>query len=301
MKSAQANLKKAKADYLRIKDLFEKNLTSQADLDAADANLLLAEANVEQAEATLSQAKDDLDKTILRSPIDGVVTKLNKEEGEIALGSQFQSEVIMTIANLSKMEVVTEIDENDVVLINLGDKANIEVDALPDTTFIGTVREIAHSATTRGLGTQEEVTNFEVKVAIKSEAMQFRPGMSATVDIETETHKDVLYVPIQSVTVRDLSKKDVKGKSKRDTDEDIKETKSGDQKSKMSEVVFIVEGNKAKMVPVKTGISNDTHIEIKEGLDDSVKVVTGSFKALSTLLKDGSAVKVKKSIKPESN
>ncbi|MDZ7262849.1 MAG: efflux RND transporter periplasmic adaptor subunit, partial [candidate division KSB1 bacterium] len=202
LKSAEANLKKAQSDYKRVQDLFEKNLSSLADLENAEASLQLAESNVAQAKASLTQAEDDLSKTIIRSPIDGIVTKLNKEEGEIALGSQFQADVIMTVADLSRMEVVTEIDENDVVLISLGDEAKIEVDAVPDTSFKGIVSEIAHSATIRGRGTQEEVTNFEVSVAIKENVEKLRPGMSATVDISTETHKDVLHVPIQCVTVR---------------------------------------------------------------------------------------------------
>ncbi|RKY83846.1 efflux RND transporter periplasmic adaptor subunit, partial [candidate division KSB1 bacterium] len=202
LKSAKASLKKARSEYRRFQELYEKNLCSLADLESAEASLLLAESNVEQAEASLKQAADDLSKTTLISPIDGTVTKLNKEEGEIALGSMFQEDVIMIVADLSKMEVVTEIDENDVVLVSLGDKAKIEVDAIPDTIFEGRVSEIAHTATTRGMGTAEEVTNFEVKVAIEGGAQQLRPGMSATVDIETETHRNVLHIPIQCVTMR---------------------------------------------------------------------------------------------------
>lgn len=301
LKSAQASLIKAQADFNRVKDLFEKNLSSQANLDAARADLLYAEANVEQAQAALSQAEDDLSKTIINAPIDGVVTKLNKEQGEIALGSQFQAEVIMTVADLSKMEVVAEIDENDVVLVSLSDKAKIEVDAVPDTHFIGRVTEIAHSATTRGLGTQEEVTNFEVNIAIASDVTKLRPGMSATVDIETETRNDVLYVPIQAITVRAVSieepattteSKKTKAKQK---NLDVSGNDGAKDDKELPEVVFIVQDNFAKMVPVKTGISSDTDMEIVEGLSDDAMVITGSFKALSTLLKDGMEVKVKNS------
>lgn len=314
LKSAEASLVKSESDFRRIKDLFDKNLNSQAELDAARSQMLLAEANVEQAQAALSQAEDDLSKTILRSPIDGVVTQLNKEEGEIALGSQFQAEVIMTVANLSRMEVVAEIDENDVVLVKYGDKVKIEVDAIPDTHFVGTVTKIAHTASTRGLGTQEEVTNFEVRIAVVSDVSKLRPGMSATVDIETKTHKDVLHVPIQAITVRDVRQKSdaaEKGKKpgqKKSARSDQSASDAVDSKAsgedqvpgkENQEVVFVVEGDMVKMTPVKTGISSDTDIEVTEGLTDSAMVVTGSFKALSTLLRDEMRVKVKKAGLPE--
>lgn len=308
LKSSEASRIKSESDFRRIKDLYDKNLNSQAELDAARAQLLLAEANVEQAQAALSQAEDDLNKTILRTPIDGIVTQLNKEEGEIALGSQFQAEVIMTVADLNRMEVVAEIDENDVVLVDYGDQVKIEVDAIPDTHFVGTVTEIAHTASTRGMGTQEEVTNFEVRVAVVSDVSKLRPGMSATVDIQTETHVNVLNVPIQAITVRDLTKSQEsveKGKKpgqKKSIADD--NSTAGDQQSKIGtgttkakkenqEVVFVVEGETVKMIPVKTGISSDTDIEVTEGLTDSAMVVTGSFKALSTLLRDGMRVKVR--------
>ncbi|OQX59884.1 efflux RND transporter periplasmic adaptor subunit [candidate division KSB1 bacterium] len=313
LKSAKASLKKARSEYRRFQELYEKNLCSLADLESAEASLLLAESNVEQAEASLKQAADDLSKTTLISPIDGTVTKLNKEEGEIALGSMFQEDVIMIVADLSKMEVVTEIDENDVVLVSLGDKAKIEVDAIPDTIFEGRVSEIAHTATTRGMGTAEEVTNFEVKVAIEGGAQQLRPGMSATVDIETETHRNVLHIPIQCVTMRmpkaETEKPSVKkyqktnkGKAsnqegKNAGNQPDEETDKPKPERKLIQVVFVAENGFARMVPVETGISNDTDIEIISGLKEGQQVITGSYKALSKLLKDGSKIKVSKAAK----
>ncbi len=308
--SAQAELKKAIADYSRVKDLYDQNLSSQSDLDAVEAQKLLAQSKVKQAEAYLRQAMDDLAKTKLVSPINGTVTKLFKEEGEIAVGSQFQADPIMTVSDLSRMEVLAEIDENDVVLVSLGDKAFIEVDAIPDTVFEGQVSEIAHTATTRGRGTQEQVTNFEVKIAISSPDKKLRPGMSATVDISTETHKDVLYIPIQCVTAREVDNDSLKQKSsvrrrKRGSTRDKEmeqfqgESSSGEKEIKKrnkTEVVFVVEDGIARMVPVETGISDDTHIEITSGLEEGQKIVSGPYKILSKLLKDGAKVKEKKGL-----
>ena len=300
--SAQAELKKADADYARIKNLFDQKLTTQADLDAAEATRMLAQSRVQQSRATLKQADDDLSKTRLISPISGTVTRLLKEEGEIAVGSNFQADPIMTVSELAKMEVLAEVDENDVVLVELGDKSSIEVDAIPDTSFEGIVSEIAHTATTRGRGTQEQVTNFEVKIAITNPSEKLRPGMSATVDINTETHQDVLYVPIQCVTAREAKKDSAEAAAKeQDSDNKAEEKAAGNassdkkgKKDKQNEIVFVVDNNIAKEVSVKTGISDDNNIEILSGLDDGQSVVSGSYKALSKLLKDGAQVKIKK-------
>ncbi len=293
--SAKASVKKAESDYTRVKDLFGKNLTSQADLDAAEATREAAVSQLDQSLAYLKQCRDDLEKTRLNSPIDGTVTKLNKEKGEIAVGSQFSADVIMNIADLSLMETVVEIDENEVVLVSLGDSARIEVDAIQDTTFKGVVTEIAHTATTRNEGTQEQITNFEVKVRVTSDVARLRPGMSATVDIGTDTHKGVLYVPIQCVTARAVkadSAESVKGKQRHKDKEPVR---PGEElKAPQQEVVFVVENSIAKQTPVKTGISDDNHIEIISGLREGQKVVSGSYKALSKLLKDGDLVKEKK-------
>ncbi len=301
--SALASLKKAKADFSRVKDLFDKDLTSQADLDAAEAQLMSAESQVKQAEAYLKQANDDLRKTKLISPLKGTVVKLYKEEGEIAVGSQFQSDPILNVADLNHMEVLTEIDENDVVYVKIGDDSKIEVDAIPDTFFNGRVSEIAHMATTRGLGTQEQVTNFEVKVAVTSDVAKLRPGMSATVDIMTDTHHDILYVPIQCVTARQVKSDSTAAEDEASAEAKNKEKtakeSSADKKEKedeKKEVVFVVKDGKAFVTPVETGISDDSNIEIVSGLEGDEKVVSGSYKALSRLLRDESAVKIKEDV-----
>jgi len=248
----------------------------------------------------VSQAIDDLSKTRLFSPLAGTVTLVNKEVGEIALGSMFQSDVIMVVSDLSQMEVVSEVDENDVVLVSIGDSVDISVDAIPDTSFLGIVSEIAHTATTRGRGTQEEVTNFEVKIAILDKEQKLRPGMSSTVDVKTETRRAVLSVPIQAVTVRterelnESEEKDNSKKSKTKTKEaDEEQAASNDAtKDKLIEVVFIIKDGVATAVPVKTGISSEKDIEILGGLEAKQKVVTGSYRALSKTLKNASRVKI---------
>lgn len=301
-KSREANLLKAQSDYKRASDLYSQKLSSQADLETAEANLKLAESQLEQADADLKQAIDDLSKTRLFSPLEGTVTQVNKEIGEIALGSMFQADVILVVSDLSRMEVISEVDENDVVLVSIGDTTQIEVDAIPDTSFLGVVSQIAHSATTRGRGTQEELTNFEVKIAFIDKEEKLRPGMSATVDIRTETRYDVLTIPIQAVTVRSPDEiNHVEGKnSKGDVNKNEKKEKPSQQeqdakdssKEDLKEVVFIVHDGTAKIVPVTTGISSDTHIEITNGLNENEEVVTGSYRALSKTLKNGSLVKI---------
>lgn len=300
-KSREANLLKANSDYKRTSDLYNQKLTSQADLETAEANLKLAESQLEQAEADLKQAIDDLSKTKLYSPLSGTVTLVNKEVGEIALGSMFQADVILVVSDLSRMEVISEVDENDVVLVSCGDTTKIEVDAIPDTTFRGVVSEIAHSATTRGRGTQEEITNFEVKIAILEKEEKLRPGMSATVDIETETHYNVLNIPIQAVTARNQSEinksqdESTNSNPKKKADEEQsseKENAQIDSREELVEVVFVVKDGIANIVPVKAGISSDTDIEVISGLEEDQEIVTGSYRALSKTLKNGSSVKI---------
>jgi len=277
MFSARANLNNARIRLKRAKELFSNGFISRSELDEAQLNFDLAESQMGQVKANLKQAKDDLAKTRLISPIDGTVIALNKEVGEMALSSQLQTDVIMTIGDLSRMEMVVEVDESDVSMVSPGDSAKIKVDALPDRKFNGAVTEIANKATSRGRGTQDEVTIFEVKIRVTDENVeQLRSGMSATVDIETETHKDVLYIPIQAITTRDIA---------------------GESDDPKGQVVFAVENGQAKMTPIETGIMNETDVEIISGLKKDQVVVTGSFRTLSKLLKDGSRVKINNIVK----
>jgi HlyD family secretion protein len=184
-KSAVAGLAKSRSELTRIKELSQRGMASQADLEAAQAQFELQSAQLEQAQAYLKQAHDDLSKTSIYTPMDGIVSQVNKEVGEMAIGAQFSEDVILVVADLTKMEVLVEIDENDIVNVALKDTARVKIDAYPDTTFKAEVREIAHTATTRGLGTPEELTNFQVKVAMLEVPPKLRPGMSATADIFT--------------------------------------------------------------------------------------------------------------------
>jgi HlyD family secretion protein len=279
--AAKANEKKAKSELERSKKLFKQTLISKAELEAVEAGSEAAESQRLQAEASLREAEDALNKTRLFASMDGVVTRLNKEKGEMAIGAQFQEDIIMIVSDLSVMEALIEVDENDVINVRRGDLAQIELDAFPDSLFKGRVTQIANSAITRGLGTQEQVTNFEVTITLDEPDKQFRPGMSATVDILTHRLENVVKAPMQAVTVR----------------EKADSLQSNNESEKMVEVVFVVEEKKAKMKTVILGISDDTHYAILKGLESGEKVITGPFKLLSKDLKNDQLVSEKKNQK----
>jgi len=297
---AQAGYEKAKSEYERAQKLFEDNLVSEAELEIARSTYKQAKAQVEQSDAAMKQAKDNLAKTTLYAPMEGTVSQLNKKVGEMAMGSQFTLDVIMIIADLTKMLAETEIDENDVVSVTLGDTAKIMVDAFTESKFRGVVTEIANTGTSKGLGTQEEVTNFLVKVSMLDRPEKLRPGMSATVDIMTDTKSQVLKVPIQCVTVREPLKTDKEKAgtetfSEKPSDFDHETASSKDKES--IRVIFVVKDGIAHQVPVKTGISSDTEWEIIEGVEEGDEVVSGSYRVLSKQLKDGNEVKVDNTLK----
>ena len=287
--SAIAREKKTFSDLRRAKDMRDKNLISDADYEAIDAEYESAKSMRMQTDAALKEAEDALDKTKLYSSMDGIVTSLNKELGEMAIGAQFQEDVIMIVSDLSVMEAVIEVDENDVINISMGDTSEVELDAFPDTLFRGVVTEIANSAITRGLGTQEQVTNFEITITLENPDYRFRPGMSTTVDIFTNRLDDVIKVPIQAVTVREkasLVKKETVEEGPEDPGPDPRE-------SEMQEVVFVVEESRAVPKPVKLGISDDTHYSILSGINEEAEVITGPFKVLNKTLKNETLVTVK--------
>ena len=300
--SAKANEKKLRSELNRAKNLKNQGLMSAAEYEATEASYEAAKSNTDQAEAAVTEALDQLSKTRLHADMDGIVTQLNKEKGEIALGAQFQEDVIMVVADLSKMEAAIEVDENDVIDVSMGDTADVEIDAFVDTTFKGKVTQIANTATIKGLGTQDQVTNFEVTVALLNYNERFRPGMSTTVDVITDTRNHVIKVPIQAVTVREKAK--LKKKSDvEDHEENPDENKSSSDKSKvqMTEVVFCIEDNKAVARPIKLGISDDTHYEVLSGLEEDDLVVTGPFRLLSKTLKNGDLVEYKEPMKDEND
>jgi HlyD family secretion protein len=204
----------------------------------------------------------------------------------------------MTVADLSMMEARVDVGENDIITISIGDTARITIDAYPDKKFVGTVYEIANTAKSKGLGTQDEVTNFEVKIRVLNKDISLRPGMSMTADIETETKVNILAVPIQSVTTRVPKPKEGDKKGEGDKKEGNKEEgKQGgfSTNEKPVECVFLVENGKAKMVQVKRGINDEGFVEITSGLTDDGQVVSGSYKAINRELEDESVVKVENS------
>ncbi len=303
---ARANLTLAESGLRRTQELYQRNLASRADLDEAQAKYDQALSRLQQAEASVKEAEDALRKTVLVSPINGVVIKKNKEVGEVALGSQFQEDVILVVADLKTMEARVEVNENDIINVNPGDTAMVEIDAFPDSLFPGVVTEISNSAKTTGAGTMEEVTNFEVRIRLFNRLPDFRPGMSAMAEIATETHKNVLNVPIQSVTVRErqevmpeLSKKELQ-QAQQKAKKRSKKTKKYKREDDLVEVVFVVEDGVAHIRPVKLGISDDNYYEVLSGLKEGDEVVTGPFRVLTKVLKDGDRVKVRNAVRKES-
>lgn len=301
LKMREAELTKIELDYNRVQELHSKGLASDSEMEAAKSNYLsikasyqAAEANVSQSQASLREIMDQISKTSIRSPMDGVVTKLNVELGERVFGAGFtMGSDIMTISDLRNIEAVVDVDENDVVLVSIGDTAKIKVDAFKDQEFIGIVSEIGNSANTSGLGTQNEVVNFEVKIKLIDPKNELRPGMSCTSDIQTETIANILSVPIQSVTTRTGVPTDGEIKEGEGGDEfqQVKEVKK-EKINKVNEVVFIIKNGKAKMVDVETSLSDDNYIAITKGLEGGEEVVSGSYKAISRELNDGLQVRV---------
>ncbi|MBZ0201167.1 MAG: efflux RND transporter periplasmic adaptor subunit, partial [Ignavibacteriaceae bacterium] len=287
----EAELVKVESDYNRAKELHQKRLSSDSELETSKSNFIStramyqsAQANVMQSEANLRESNEQLNKTAIFSPMEGTITQLNVELGERVLGSGFsQGTNIMTVSDLGNMEATVDVDENDVVLVSIGDTAKIKVDAFSDRIFRGTVTQIGNSAQSAGLGTQEQVVNFGVRIKLIDIDSNLRPGMSCTSDIETETKSMVLAVPIQSVTARDEEM--MKPEKSSDDDEEMAPAKKDTEKKEVQEIVFIIENGKAKSVKVKTGISNDNYIEVQSGLSGGEEVISGSYRAISRELK----------------
>ncbi len=290
---------RAKSELNRVSELYAKKFASTDEFEAATNNFDQSEKNYqsalfqyEQALATLKQIQRSADRTTIFSPINGIVTKLSVEKGEKVVGTaQYAGTEMMVISDLSVMNSIVEVDENDITMVKIGDTARVEIDAIQDVIYKGTVIEVGHSAIQSSLGTQDQVTNFKVKIRLLDREPRLRPGMSCNVDIETETRENVLAIPLQSVTVRD---------SKLETapdigSQDIKAVEEEDKKKKVehpASVVFVKDGKKVKIATVKTGISDKGFIEITEGLKEGEEVVSGSYMAVSKLLKDGSVIRI---------
>ena len=301
VRSSQANAKlvlqnkiKTEKDYDRAKDLVARNLESISVLDSVEAAYQVEVARyqaaleqVEQFRAMLKQAEDDLSKTIIYAPMSGTISDLNKEQGEIAIGSQFQEDVILIVADLSAMEALVNVDENDIVNIAIGQQATVEVDALFGQTLSGTVYEIANSASLNDQGTANQKTEFEVKIAISGEIAKLRPGMTASADVITRTKENVVAVPIQSVAVRTLDQLTMEGQEVADIKGDFTVDVDG-----FVEIIFCIENGTVVARQVEIGIQSDQKIEIISGIDESEEIVTGSYRAISRDLINGSSVSI---------
>lgn len=324
LEQTRASLIEAEAAYERDKQLYDKELISEMNFiqtrsnwESQKANLKAAEYQVQSAEAQLRQAREELEQTVIRAPQDGTVTGLTVEEGERVLGNaQTAGTEMMRISILDRMEVLVEVNENDIVNVSLADTARIEVDAYPERRFNGIVTEIANSAQVTGSGTNEQVTNYQVKVRIitphnldsspeqlvrneSAENMEdgfvpnFRPGMSATVDVETQTAINVVSVPIQAVTVRDFAADDTQGQE--DSSNVMLASAQDDmiiQQEDLRKVIFVVENGTVVRREVETGISDNTHIQVLSGISAGEEIVIGSYRTLSNLLEDGDKVTV---------
>jgi len=299
----ESKFDQVRLSYNRNKKLWEEHTISESEWESSQSSLAIAQAevtavqqnvaaaqfSVHSAEASLKEASENLIKTSLHSPMDGTISLLNVEKGERVVGTELMPGTeMLRVANLDRMEVVTEVNENDIVRVKLNDSALIEVDAYPDRKFKGIVTEIANSATTSGL-TTDQVTNFEVKILLVKESYEdiirsgkgqpFRPGMSASVDIMTESKNKVLTVPLQSVTMMADSLMVADSLSGAPSDREP------------GEVVFVYADGKVRSTPVKTGIQDNNYIEIVSGLAENSEVVTAPYNVITKKLKDGSFVK----------
>ena len=310
LRLSDVSLEQSESLLKRKESLFERKLVSPEEIEAARTQRNTDKARVDvnreevaRSEAAVQSAQDNLRKTIFHSPIDGTVTQLNVERGEIVMVGTMNNPgtVILSVADLRRMKVEADVDETDVASIRLGQTATVKVDALPDTTLTGQVAEIANSPKMSELGTQEQQTNFVVDVMIDNPPPTLRPGMTADVEIKTATKKDILHVPIQAVVVRtaeELAKAKAKagkrGRAGKEGSATAAETAAADAPAKKDEEikgVFVIVDGEAQFRKVRTGIASDTDLEVWGDLKPKDKVITGPNKVLRHL-KPGSRVKL---------
>lgn len=316
---AKATLLKSEQDLKRAQDLFNKKMIAESEFTSAQAARDVASSTyestlheIERAEAGSSQARDALSKTTIYSPINGTVTVLNSKQGErVVATNQFAGTEVLRVADLSSMEARVDVNENDVVNVKVGDKAVVTIDAYGERKFHGTVVQIANTGKTTGTGTQEEVTNFEVKTKIEDKDVQLRPGLSCTAEIQTNMAQDVVAVPMQSVTIRtddsNLSPEEIEKRKQKQaasdkgdndalfTNQKLDKKTEKEEREKISKGVFTMgKDGKAHWVKVTTGIADDTYMEIKSGVQPGDEIISGSYSAISRKLKNGAKVVIEK-------
>jgi HlyD family secretion protein len=294
VQQARVQVTQLEQEVKRVQRLAASNVASTADVEKASTELMAGKARLDaavgrlaQADAALREAKHSFSMTTLTAPIDGVVTKREKQVGERVRGSDFSEDVILVISTLSRMEMKMEVGEQEVVYLKEGDSAEVEVDALPDRKLPAKVVEVARNANVKLAGTEGEVTTFFVRLALAEPNPSALPGMSAQASVFTDTRNDAVVVPIQAVTVR--AAKELKPGGGAPTETAIKPT-GKPKREPMQKVVFVVEDGVAKMKKVETGLASDTELEIVSGLREGERVVEGPYRVLSRDLADGKPV-----------
>jgi len=297
---AKARMLKSEDDFRKAALLYKDKLISQTDWLTAKTNAEASRAafegsrySVQQNQSMLDQNEERLGKTVVRSPINGAIVALKSKSGERVVGTgQFPGTEVLRIANLDSMRVQVDVNENDIVNVRVGNPVTITVDAFGERKFQGVVREIANSATTKSEKTQEEVTNFSVKIRILNHQRLLKPGMSGTAEIETQRVPNALVVPIQSVTMRDASGKSLSAPDNSGSDNKAVRVPDASRTTGETEGVFVVDKGRVRFRKVKTGTTDNTHIIVLSGLKEGEAVVSGSYGAISRDLHDGSAVKM---------
>ena len=301
VKATSVQLDQRKAQKSRQEELYKQGLISDQEMETTNSSYASALSSYNQAKARLIQDEDALQKLKLVAPQDGTITYLTGEVGDLAQGGMFNPQVLIKLSDLSKMEVLVNVNENDITDVSLNDYALVEVDAYQDRKFKGVVKEVAYAASTSSGGSQQQVTNFQVKVQMLEVADGMRPGMSAAVDIITENREQVLTIPIQSLT---SPRQAPDGESKKKSSNFSVSVESGNEKrqwgnrsqksgNKGRNVVFVVKGNTVEQRFVETGIVGDVDYEIISGLEEGEKIVVGGFVAISRDLYDGAKITVK--------
>ena len=301
VKATSVQLEQRKSQKSRQEELYKQGLISDQEMETTNSSYASALSSYNQAKARLIQDEDALQKLQLVAPQDGTITYLTGEVGDLAQGGMFNPQVLIKLSDLSKMEVLVNVNENDITDVSLNDYALVEVDAYQDRKFKGVVKEVAYAASTSSGGSQQQVTNFQVKVQMLEVADGMRPGMSAAVDIITENREQVLTIPIQSLT---SPRQAPDGESKKKSSNFSVSVESGNEKrqwgnksqqsgNKGRNVVFVVKGNTVEQRFVETGIVGDVDYEIISGLEEGEEIVIGGFVAISRDLYNGAKVTVK--------
>ena len=301
VKATSVQLEQRKAQKSRQEELYKQGLISDQEMETTNSSYASALSSHNQAKARLIQDEDALQKLKLVAPQDGTITYLTGEVGDLAQGGMFNPQVLIKLSDLSKMEVLVNVNENDITDVSLNDYALVEVDAYQDRKFKGVVKEVAYAASTSSGGSQQQVTNFQVKVQMLEVADGMRPGMSAAVDIITENREQVLTIPIQSLT---SPRQAPDGESKKKSSGFSVSVEAGDRKgqwgnrsqksgNKGKNVVFVVKGNTVEQRFVEIGIVGDVDYEVISGLEEGEEIVTGGFVAISRDLYNGAKVTVK--------